>query len=132
MTYSIYGSTSGQLFSTYQTILSYSCLRYVTLEGPSKSTHILPNALKPSVARPSLMFLASFANHSYFLSNSFHASPSAGWLSSFSTGFLFNLCHCASAVVFFGSNYPLQPWNQWEMPQYLLRNLFPSIRIFPS
>jgi len=60
---------------------------------------ILPNGLKPSVARPSLMFLASSTNHPYFLSKSFHASPSAGWLSSFSTGFLFNLCHCTSSAV---------------------------------
>ena len=45
------------------------------------------------------MFLASSTNHSYFLSKSFHASPSAGWLSSFSTGFLFNLCHCTSSAV---------------------------------
>lgn len=61
---------------------------------------ILPNGLKPSVARPSLMFLPSFANHSYFLSKSFHVSPSAGWLSSFSNAFLFNKCHCVSSDIF--------------------------------
>ena len=65
---------------------------------------MLPNGLKPSVARPSLRFLASSANHRYFLSKSFHASPSAGWLSSFSTGCRFNLCHCASFDVFLEAN----------------------------
>ena len=61
---------------------------------------MLPNGLKPSIARPSLMFLASFANSSQFLSKSFHASPSAGWLSSLSTGCHFNMCHCPSFAIF--------------------------------
>jgi hypothetical protein len=61
---------------------------------------ILPNGLKSSVARPSLMFLASSTNHPYFLSKSFQASPLVGWISIFSTGFLFNLCHCTSSELF--------------------------------
>jgi hypothetical protein len=54
---------------------------------------MLPNGLKPSVARPSIRFLAPSANFGQLLLNSFHASPSAGWLSSLFTGFLFNWCH---------------------------------------
>lgn len=65
---------------------------------------IFPNGLNPSVARSSWTFLASFANQSYFLSKSFHASPSAGWLSSLCTGFLFNLCHCACSESFLDAN----------------------------
>ena len=51
--------------------------------------------LNPSVASPSLMFLGSFAKSGYTRSKSCHASPSAGWLISFSLGCRFNLCHCA-------------------------------------
>src|SRR6266498_2913246 len=65
---------------------------------------MFPNGLKPSVARPSLMFLASAAKSLCFLSKSFHAPPSDGWLSSFSTGFRLSLCHCTSSDVFFERN----------------------------
>jgi hypothetical protein len=60
------------------------------LYGTKNTGHILyelfmlPNGLKPSVARPSLRFLASFANSFQLLLNYYHASPSVGWLSSFS------------------------------------------------
>jgi hypothetical protein len=55
------------------------------------------NGLKQSVARPSLRFLLSFAKSKNSLSKSCHASPSAGWLISFSLGYCFTLCHCADS-----------------------------------
>jgi hypothetical protein len=51
---------------------------------------ILQNGLKPWVARPSLRFLASSANSSQLILNSFNASPSTRWLSSLFTDFHFD------------------------------------------
>jgi hypothetical protein len=55
------------------------------------------NGLKPSVARPSLRFLASFAKSRNSLLKSYHTSLSTAWLISFSLGCRFTLCHCAGS-----------------------------------
>src|SRR6187399_2897836 len=79
-----------------------------SLYGTTKTGHMLvlmfPNGLNPSVAMPSFMFLGSAAKSKCILSNTFHASPSAGWLSSLSTGCRFSLCHCTSRDDFFEMN----------------------------
>jgi hypothetical protein len=73
------------------------------LYGTTNTCHMLyfvfffENGLKPSMARPSLRFLASFANFRNYLLKSCHASPLAGWLISFSLGCRFTLCHCADS-----------------------------------
>jgi len=54
---------------------------------------MFPKGLKPSVAKPSLKFLASPAKLGYTLSKCFQASPSTGWLISFSTETRLSLCH---------------------------------------
>src|SRR5579883_65858 len=60
---------------------------------------MFPNGLNPSVAKPSLRFLASSAKVGNNSSKSFQASPSAGWLISFSTGTRLSLCHRVSSDV---------------------------------
>jgi hypothetical protein len=73
------------------------------LYGTTNTCHILyfvffsEKGLKLSVARPSLRFLACFANSRNPLSKSCHVSPSARWLISFSLGYRFTLCHCADS-----------------------------------
>ena len=80
------------------------------LYGTTNTGHMLyfvffsEKGLNPSIASPSLMFLASLANSGNYLSKSFQASPSAGCLSSFSQGCLFNKCHCASSDASFITN----------------------------
>jgi hypothetical protein len=64
------------------------------LYGTTNTGHILyewfmlPNGLKPSVARPSLRFLASLANFFHLLLNSVHASSSVGWLRATPTAYV--------------------------------------------
>jgi hypothetical protein len=62
------------------------------------------NGLKPSMARPSLRFLASFANSGNSLLKSCHASPSVGWIISFSLGCCITLCYCADSDASFVAN----------------------------
>jgi hypothetical protein len=80
------------------------------LYGTTNTGHMLyfvffsKNGLKPSVERPSLMFLASFAKSRNYLSKSCHASPSVGWLISFSLSCRFTLCHCADSNASLAAN----------------------------
>jgi hypothetical protein len=65
---------------------------------------ILPNGLKPSLAKPSRTLRDSSANQECSLSNSFHAIESAGCLREFSSSTRPSLCHFMSLAISFDIN----------------------------